>query len=167
LFRRSVIDRAGPQAEDLYYEDYEWWVRAAFAGCRFARTPGAWAFYRRRKGQKSEKMTHAALAELEVLRRARTYVREEPYRSRLAEKLARLEYAFSHYYLWNGDRGSARDFLCQAKRSAPPAVQFAQYRLIDLLCRLPMGGALYAGLRTLKRLPPPFAAPLRPRTAGV
>lgn len=160
LFRRSVIDRTGKQAEDLYYEDYEWWVRAAFAGCRFARTPGAWAFYRRRNGQKSEKMTHAALAELEVLRRARTYVAEEPYRTRLAEKLAKLEYAFGHYYLWTGDRTKARRFLAAAARSAPESQAIAKSGIVDSLARLPLGGWMYAVLRRLKRLPPPFSAPM-------
>lgn len=158
LFRRGVIDRIGKQAEDLYYEDYEWWVRAAFAGCRFAKSPGAWAFYRRRNGQKSEHITRAALAELDVLRRARTYVQEEPYRSQLAEKLAKIEYAFGHYYLWRGERGRARQFFAQARSSAPSSVRLPQSKAVDWLTRLPMGGQAYALLRRLKRLPPPFAA---------
>lgn len=158
LFRRTVVDRIGKQAEDLYYEDYEWWVRAAFAGCRFAKTPGAWAFYRRRSGQKSEHISRAALAELDVLRRARTYVAEEPYRSQLAEKLAKLEYAFGHYYLWRGDRVRARTFLSEARASAPPNMRLSQSKAVDWLTRLPLGSRAYAVLRRLKRLPPPFAA---------
>ena len=81
FFRRSVIDRVGLQSENMYYEDYEYWIRCAFAGCQFARTPGAWAFYRRRYGQKSEKLIRAALAELDVLRLARRTCTKSPTRS--------------------------------------------------------------------------------------
>lgn len=161
LFRRSVIERVGPQAEDMYYEDYEWWVRCAFAGCQFRRTPNAFAFYRRRAGQKSEKMTHAALAELEVLRRARDYIHEEPYRSHLCEKLAKLEYAFANYHLWKGDRKEARAFFDRAMQSAPAHLRFAQASLVRSLTKVPFGSSAYRWVRTMRRLPPPFQAPFR------
>ena len=157
FFRRTVIDRVGWQAEDVYYEDYEYWIRCAFAECRFARTPGAWAFYRRRYGQKSEKMIRAALAELDVLRRARTYVNEEPYKKQLAEKVSRLEYAFAHYYLWSGDLASARQFLSAALASAPPHLQFAQSKTVGWLMQFTIGSKVYGFMRWMRRLPPPFA----------
>jgi len=157
MFRKSVVDRVGLQAEDVFYEDYEYWIRCAFAGCQFARTPGAWAFYRRRFGQKSEKMIRAALAELDVLRRARTYVHEEPYRKQLAEKVSRLEYAFAHYYLWSGDLANAQKFLRAALESAPPHLRFAQSKVVGWLSRISFGPTLYGVFRRMRRLPPPFS----------
>jgi glycosyltransferase involved in cell wall biosynthesis len=157
LFRRTVVDRAGWQSNDIYYEDYEYWIRCAFANCRFARTPGAWVFYRRRYGQKSEHLNRAALAELEVLRRARTYVVEEPYKKQLAEKISRLEYAFAHYYLWTGDLTNARQFLAAALQSAPPHLRFSQSRVVGWLSKLSIGPVVYGLIRRMRRLPPPFA----------
>ena len=48
VFRRAVVDRIGEFDEDFRTnEDYDFWIRAALAGFRFARNPAPLAFYRR------------------------------------------------------------------------------------------------------------------------
>jgi len=48
-FRRSVVDRIGGFDESLRTnEDYDFWIRAARAGCRFWRNPRPLGWYRRR-----------------------------------------------------------------------------------------------------------------------
>src|SRR5262249_11246521 len=70
LVRRRVLERVGPFQEGLYVADYEFWLRAAWAGCRFRYCPGALAFYRSRSGQMSAD-TPAMLRRIrEVLERA-------------------------------------------------------------------------------------------------
>src|SRR5207248_5736 len=79
LLRRRVIDRVGPFQESLYVADYEFWLRAAWAGCRFRYCPGALAFYRSRPGQMSGD-TPAMLRGIgDVWARALAYVDREPH----------------------------------------------------------------------------------------
>ena len=94
LCRRRVYERLGPQDVRLTFsEDLDYWLRAAFAGFRFALTPESWSFYRRRKGQKTEFRINTALGDYAVYTRALKYVLDEPYRSQLMEKLARMTHS--------------------------------------------------------------------------
>jgi glycosyltransferase involved in cell wall biosynthesis len=50
VFRRTMYDRLGPfdqRFEEVGFEDWEYWVRAAVAGCRGIAVEGCWLEYRR------------------------------------------------------------------------------------------------------------------------
>src|SRR5262249_32607308 len=41
LFRHTILEKVGPWDESLYVEDADYWLRAAWAGCRFGYCPGS------------------------------------------------------------------------------------------------------------------------------
>ena len=89
LWRRSAILRVGPWDENLYVEDLDYFLRAAWVGCRFAYCPGGpMGFSRVRPGQKSSSPAIAHGLEL-VWEKALGYVTREPYRSLISAELAR------------------------------------------------------------------------------
>ena len=90
LFRRSALARIGPWDERLYVTDQEFWLRAAWLGCRFRHVPGALCFYRRRSGQMSADALAMAHGMAAAWEQALTYISREPYRSTAATYLARL-----------------------------------------------------------------------------
>ncbi|MGL5094329.1 MAG: glycosyltransferase [Planctomycetia bacterium] len=157
LFRRSVYERIGAQDESVRRaEDYEYWLRAAFAGCLFAPTPESLSFYRRRVGQKSQHRVTMARGELTVLQRASRYVVEEPYRGLLQQRRMRLRYLLSHHYLWTGNQRRARGSLALAKRLAPENFPHDARGVTATLSRIPGGASVYQLARRLRRLAPPF-----------
>jgi glycosyltransferase involved in cell wall biosynthesis len=70
-FRRSVVDKIGGFDENLRTnEDYDYWIRAARAGCRFRRNPRPLGWYRRRAGSLSANDVHMLHGILRVYRKA-------------------------------------------------------------------------------------------------
>ena len=53
LFRRRTLEIVGPWDESFVGADFDYWLRAAWAGCVFVYSPGAWCFHRRRPAQMS------------------------------------------------------------------------------------------------------------------
>jgi glycosyltransferase involved in cell wall biosynthesis len=141
LVRRRVVERVGPFQESLYVADYEFWLRAAWAGCRFRYCPGALAFYRSRPGQMSGD-TPAMLRGIgEVWERALAYVDREPHRTALRARLAQRR-----FYLALADREtSARAALASLVRARaihPGAIAPPVYALGCAIVLVPGGRSL-------------------------
>lgn len=156
LFRRKVIEKLGDQDPTIYNEDYEYLLRAAFAGFRFGYVEDCWSFYRRRRGQKSEDPVLLARADCHVLQRASRYVTEEPYRTQLHTRLSNLHLSLAHYHLWRREPVQAQRELQLAMRSQAGKKR-SPSGVVDLLVKMPCGSELYALLRRLRGLQPPFA----------
>jgi GT2 family glycosyltransferase len=93
LFRRNVFERVGPWDETMRGADQDFWLRAAAAGCTFRYSGGALCFYRVRPNQMSADSGVATRRMIRTLDKARGYVTDEPYRSALLTRLARLTFA--------------------------------------------------------------------------
>jgi glycosyltransferase involved in cell wall biosynthesis len=158
LCRRRIYERLGPQDVRLTFsEDLDYWLRAAFAGFRFALTPDSWSFYRRRRGQKTENRINTALGDYACYTRALQYVKDEPYRALLHERIARMLHALGHYYLYRGDAQRARKLLRRSARLWPATAQRPPKRWAEWLTRMPGGSLVYRATRGIRRLEPPFA----------
>jgi glycosyltransferase involved in cell wall biosynthesis len=93
LVRRRAIERVGHWDESLYVEDFDYWLRAAYAGCRFGYCPGSpMGFARQHPGQKSRNATVMSRGYDAVLQKALGYVTREPYRSVIATGIADRKY---------------------------------------------------------------------------
>lgn len=100
LFRREALDRVGSWAEDPPLSgqaghvnsgvDQDYWLRAAWSGCRFKYCAGSLCFYRRRSGQITADRLAAVRGMEPPLTRALSYITTEPYRSALLKRLAHL-----------------------------------------------------------------------------
>lgn len=89
LFHRRAVEKTGPWDEDLYCEDTEYWLRAAWRGCRFGHCPSSpMGFKRIRPGQKTADLAAMDLGLEAVLEKALAYIVREPYRRLIAQKLA-------------------------------------------------------------------------------
>ncbi len=158
LLRRAVVDAVGPMDERLRRtEDLDYWLRVAFAGFRFGATPEAWSFYRRRAGQKTADRLAMALGDYACFAKALRYVRDEPHRSQLLERLARLTHSLGHCYLHRGDARRARKLLRRSAAWWPARGARPPKRWAEWLAAAPGGPALYRAARRLRGLPPPFA----------
>jgi glycosyltransferase involved in cell wall biosynthesis len=100
IYRRRAISRIGPWAESVpkagegvhEYEghDQDYWLRAAWVGCRFRYCPGSLCFYRRRPGQMSSNARAMTKGMEPVWIRAQEYITEEPYRTAVSTRLGQL-----------------------------------------------------------------------------
>jgi glycosyltransferase involved in cell wall biosynthesis len=95
VFRRSVIERIGGFDETLRHnEDYDFWIRAAAAGCRFLTNPRPLAHYRRHPASKSADDVAAFNGITIVLQRAQQLCADRPAeRAAIDRQLARFERA--------------------------------------------------------------------------
>jgi GT2 family glycosyltransferase len=156
LIHRRALERVGPWDEALYVVDYDYWLRAAWAGCRFRYSPGALAFYQSRPGQMSADVDAMMRGIAAVWAKALTYVDREPYRSILARRLAQRR-----FYLALADRSSSgRETvaaIAAARALAPGALPPAAIALGCALALAPGGRrlmhvpALAAGRALLQR----------------
>ena len=92
LFRRRTLDLVGPWDEGFVGADLDYWLRAAWAGCTFVFSPGAWCFHRRRSAQMSADAPVMYDRTLRTFEKALTYVSREPYRSAIKRRLSGLHY---------------------------------------------------------------------------
>jgi glycosyltransferase involved in cell wall biosynthesis len=174
LFRRTAIERIGPWDESLYTADSDYWLRAAWMGCRFRRYPGPLVgFSRDRLGQMTADASAMMHGIEEVWTKALNYVDREPYRSMLSRKLARVRY----YLAISKDRMTRRESLAkleQARQVCPSLISLPVYLIGRLLITLPGARHLVTagGLRFLRRtiarafgyeLPKPFVYERQPR----
>ena len=113
LFRRASLDTVGQWDESLVGADMDYWLRAAWGGCEFVFSPGAWCFHRRRPGQMSSTTKAMIERTVRTLEKALTYIDREPYRSMIKKRLSTLRtgIALTHVEL------SARKAVAQLRRA--------------------------------------------------
>jgi GT2 family glycosyltransferase len=93
LFRRRVLEQVGDWDETLYVEDFDYLLRAAWAGFRFRYCPGIAYFYRVRPGQKSSVSASMLDGAELVYDKMSRLITAYPYHSLIMAQLARLRFA--------------------------------------------------------------------------
>ncbi|HEX5473886.1 MAG TPA: glycosyltransferase family A protein [Vicinamibacterales bacterium] len=93
VFRRRIVSRIGPFDESLRSnEDYDFWLRAACAGCRFARNDRPLGRYRRRADSLSASEVRMLAGILRVYTKLRPALLDRPRElARLDAQVARFE----------------------------------------------------------------------------
>jgi glycosyltransferase involved in cell wall biosynthesis len=153
LFRRRVMERVGPWGESLYCSDVDFFLRAAWLGCRFGYcSVNPAGFHRVHAGQMSGNALAMNCGLEIVLEKALGYITREPYRSALAAKLAEIRFfmAISREGL---TRRQALAKLALARTTSAAAVPAPLYAGALLAIALPGGTALLRSpwLRVLLR----------------
>jgi glycosyltransferase involved in cell wall biosynthesis len=150
LFRRRAIERIGPWDESIPTSDQDYWLRAAAKQCKFKHCPGSLCFYRRRPGQMSSRRL-GMLRDMEMTcAKALGYVEDEPYRSLLATRLARLRFVLA-LTAESGGKRSAIAELTRARESSPEIISGLAFALGWALISIP-GGSRLARAHTLRPL---------------
>lgn len=126
LFRRSALEKVGPWDESLFGADLDYWLRAAWAGCVFIYSPGAWAFHRRRPAQMSADLGAMVNRTTVTFEKALTYIDREPYRSAIRKRLAGLRYAAAMTNL-RLTRQQALAELVASRKLDPDRISFVPY----------------------------------------
>jgi glycosyltransferase involved in cell wall biosynthesis len=125
VYRRTVFETIGGFDETMRTnEDYDYWLRAAAAGFRFARNPQPLARYRRRDDSLSASEPRMVAGILRVYDKARTYCAAgTPARDLLEAQIARfqehLELAHARVALAHRDYPSAARALTALKVMRP------------------------------------------------
>jgi len=148
LSRRIALEKVGPWDEDLYVEDADYWLRAAWCGCRFGYCPSSpMGFRRLRPGQKMSNF-HKMEQGLEVVwGKALRYVTREPYRSMLAAKIADWRLRRAVFENRIGTREALAN-LSLAKAESPETISALMYAAAWVTILIP-GGRQLARLRCL------------------
>lgn len=137
LFRRRALEKVGRWHEGMYVADLDYWLRAAWAGCRFGHCPGVpMGFSRQRPGQMTGNATSMARGEEAVWDKALGYVTREPYGSLIAAKLARLRFNMAHAGDWQS-RQEALAMLALAKSTHPQTISATAHAIGYALIVLP------------------------------
>ena len=158
LFRRRTLERLGEWDETIIGADLDFFLRAAWAACRFAECPESLCFYQVRPGQMSADVaTHLANRE-KTWAKALEYVTEEPYRSAIAKKLARLRFCVATSR-GTRSRRERLELLRQAYRTHSEALSPAAVGVGWVLTVVPGARALLAP-RWLHQLRSQFATSL-------
>ncbi len=151
LFRRRALELVGPWDETLYREDMDYYLRAAWVGCRFRYCPGALCFWRKRPGQKSgDRLDFQGLEAVWV--KALSFITVPPYRRIIASHLARMRFrtAIARKDLTLRE---ALAKLALARATDPTTVNLVAFALGGLLIVLPVPGkALLIEARVLQPL---------------
>jgi glycosyltransferase involved in cell wall biosynthesis len=149
LFRRRAIERIGRWDETIPTSDQDYWLRAAAKGCKFKHCPGSLCFYRRRPGQMTSRR-YGMLRDMEMtFAKALDYVDDEPYRSLLATRLARLRFVLA--LAGESGKRNALAELRRARECSPETISGLAFALGYGLISLP-GGSRLARARSLRPL---------------
>lgn len=116
VFHRRVLETIGGFDESLRTnEDFDYWLRAALAGLRFARNAEPLGWYRRRDDSLSADAPRMLRGALRVCDKARALVGERPERALLERQIAyyeaELDAALARQALAEGDMARAADAL--------------------------------------------------------
>jgi GT2 family glycosyltransferase len=161
IYRRRALDRIGSWAESVpktdgtahAYEghDQDYWLRAAWIGCRFRYCPGSMCFYRRRIGQLSSDAGAMVRGMEPVWIRAQDYITKEPYRTAVSNRLGRLL-----FYLAISETDSIKVSLSRLRRAreiSPDTVTMRAFVIAWLLIATRTGPLLLGrGLRPIRQL---------------
>ena len=128
LWHRRSLEKTGLWDETLYVADLDYFLRAAWAGCKYVHCPGGpMGFARVRPGQMNSD-TNAISRGLEsVWHKALGYVTREPYRSMIAAELARIRYMMA--LSRNIPRKDAIQFLALARETNSETVSKPVYAM--------------------------------------
>jgi glycosyltransferase involved in cell wall biosynthesis len=147
LFHRRALQRVGLWDETVYCEDTDYWLRAAWAGCRFGHCPGSpMGFKRMWPGQKIADVRATARGLEAVREKALGYVTREPYRSLIAEQLA----ADRFYMAVSRCQMNVREALAKlnlARATCPKKVSLPAYAFGCAAIVLPGGSLLVRSQR--------------------
>ena len=161
MFRRRALDIVGPWTESFpgregnvsayIGSDQDYWLRAAWSGCRFKYCPGSLSFYRRRSNQLMSNSRAAVRGMEPVLVRAREYITQEPYRAIVLQQLGRLL-----FYLAISEKNSTRtkslSELKRAREAAPKIITPSAFAIGWLLIVTRIGPYLFRSwLRPVRR----------------
>jgi len=127
LFKKHLVEKVGFQDEDLIYEDWDYWLRAAFCGARFRHCKHAWSFYRRRSGQKTASPLTDLRARIQVLQKAFTYIQHQPYRDQLLCWMALHQVWLASTLLRFGQPLEARRVMRIAREMHPAVTPYFWY----------------------------------------
>jgi GT2 family glycosyltransferase len=161
LFRRRALEIVGPWVENLpspdgpvitNLSDQDYWLRAAWSGCRFRYCPGSLCFYRRRSGQFSSNLRTMVRGTEPILTRARQYITAEPYRTSVSKRLGHVL-----FYLAVSERepdlsvSLAR--LRKAREVSPGLVTFPAFALGAILVVTRLGPSVFSNwLKPIRKL---------------
>lgn len=154
LFHRRALERVGRWDESLYISDLDYWVRAAWAGCRFGHCSGTlMGFARRRPNQMSGNTSAMARGVEVVWEKAMGYTTQDGYRRLLATTLARWRLGMA----LSKDHTSRRDALAKlalARSTSPEIISAPVYVAACAAIVLPAGTALLRSrwLRPIRRV---------------
>jgi glycosyltransferase involved in cell wall biosynthesis len=162
LFRREVLDQVGQWTEDPPISgkrghansgvDQDYWLRAAWAGCRFKYCQGSLCFYRRRSGQITSDPLASVRGMEPPLTRAQSYITREPYRSALSRRLAHL----LMFLAVSDPTQSVHDALTRLRKARavdPEFVTAPAYAIAAMVIAMRIGPLLFAGgMGPLRRL---------------
>jgi glycosyltransferase involved in cell wall biosynthesis len=127
LFRRCALEKVGSWDENLYVEDLDYLLRAAWAGCRFGYCGTVpLGFKRLRPGQKTKNKQAMDRGIEAVWVKALSYVTREPYRGLITARLARRRYDIAV----SGDRnnkGERLEMLALARATSRDAISRLEY----------------------------------------
>lgn len=148
LSRRTCLDRVGGFDESLAdCEDWDYWLRVAWSGARFAYLPGiSVAYYRVQRGQhKSQSSPDHALNGLRVLEKVGTYVADSKERRRIGLSRAKGHWRF-RYGRALAEQGRIVSGLAHMARGTLADPQHLRYKLLYMALTVVMGPRR-AGLR--------------------
>lgn len=142
LSRRRALDKVGAWDENLYVEDADYWLRAAWAGCRFEYCPGSpMGFKRLRPGQKMQNSSAMEQGLEVVWSKTLGYMNREPYRSLLAARIA--DYKLRNVMFRDRmPRRQALATLAQARSTSPNTISARTYTAACIAVVLPGGRSL-------------------------
>jgi glycosyltransferase involved in cell wall biosynthesis len=139
LFHRTALNKVGAWDECLYVEDADYFLRAAWSGCRFGYCSGSpMGFRRLRPGQKMENSSAMERGIEAVWSKAIGYITREPYRSSLAAKIADWRFHRAVFTDHLVTREALVD-LALARATSPVAISALRYSAAYVMVMLPGG----------------------------
>jgi len=155
LFRRRALEKVGRWDNSLYISDHDYFLRAAWAGCRFGHCSLVpVGFARERPGQMSKNEIAMMNGAVALWEKALRYITRQPYRRLVAAELARcrLNLAFSN----NISKREALVMVAQARVASPQTISIVWCSLFKAAVVLPLLRSRW--LRPIRRR---VLAPLR------
>jgi glycosyltransferase involved in cell wall biosynthesis len=167
VFRREVFERTGGLEDALgHNEDYDFWLRAAIAGCGFVLNPEPLAYYRRRPASKSTDEVGMLEGIVRVLRRTRPLCVDRPAElAAIDRQIRRFEsaalFASAKAHLTRGEFGAATvDFaaLSRARNDWSSRLFAGMSRHMPQLLLWAYRMRVAVRTRRARRTPPPARA---------
>ena len=133
IFRRRALELVGPWTENspvsegavtTNMADQDFWLRAAWAGCRFRYCPGSLCFQRRRSGQLSSNPRAVVRGMALVLTSAREYITREPYRTAVSQRLGHILY----YLAVSENKSNVKTSLANLRKAREVSPSFVTLR---------------------------------------